>query len=128
MSTLYLLDTNILVHYVRGSVLQQQIELVHQLYLAPKVPLISYVTEAELRSLTIQFGWGATKRSQLGYLLATFRRIPIEESRIPEPSCSPPTKTSITSTASFSSASGLIPWLVNKRRKIHSVCQRPLTI
>lgn len=84
MLGLYLLDTNILVHYVRGSTLQQYIELTHQLYLTSDVPLISYVTEAEIRSLSLQFGWGTTKRSQLGYLLATFRRVPIEEPRILE--------------------------------------------
>ncbi|MBB6051316.1 type II toxin-antitoxin system VapC family toxin [Armatimonas rosea] len=84
MAALYLLDTNILVHYVRGGALQQQIEQSYQLYLTPEVPLISYVTEAELRSLAIQFGWGPAKRTQLSYLLGTFRRIPIEEPQILE--------------------------------------------
>ena len=84
MPATLILDTNILVHYVRGDVLQQQIEATHQLYLAEEVPFISYVTVAELRSLAIQFGWGVTKRVQLNYLLATFRHIPIEEPRILE--------------------------------------------
>lgn len=84
MNPLYLLDTNVLVHYVRGGALQQQIEQTHQLFVTPEVPLLSYVTDAELRSLAIQFGWGPTKRTQLGYLLATFRRVRIEEPGILE--------------------------------------------
>jgi tRNA(fMet)-specific endonuclease VapC len=81
-SPLYLLDTNILLHYVRQSKLQRQIEDTFQLLMTPTVPLISYVTEAEIRSLAQQLGWGATKMNQLGFLLSTFDIIPIDWSGI----------------------------------------------
>lgn len=76
---LYLLDTNILVHYVRRDKVQEKIEAQCSLLLTPVVPLISYVTEAEIRSLGIQFGWGAVRMNQLGFVLSLIRRVPISE-------------------------------------------------
>ena len=58
MSTLYLLDTNILIHLIRNDELGERIrELYNPLLIAP-CPLISLVTDGEIRSLAFQFGWG----------------------------------------------------------------------
>jgi predicted nucleic acid-binding protein len=76
---LYLLDTNILVHYVRGDRVQRHVEATCHLLMTPTVPLISYITEAEVRSLAVQFGWGTARTNQLVFLLATFPRVHIHE-------------------------------------------------
>ena len=78
---LYLLDTNILVHYVRGGFLKDQMEAAYSLMTADQAALISFVTEAEIRSLASQWGWGPLKLRELDFLLTLFRRIPIEDSQ-----------------------------------------------
>ena len=55
---LYLLDTNILVHLVRGDGIGQHIQADYAPTLLDPRPLISIVSEGELRSLTYQFHWG----------------------------------------------------------------------
>lgn len=42
------------------------------------VALISIVTEAEMKSLAIQFGWGDKKKRQLEKLLGFFLKVPIQ--------------------------------------------------
>lgn len=42
------------------------------------VALISIVTEAEMKSLAIQFGWGEKKKRQLEKLLGFFLKVPIQ--------------------------------------------------
>mgnify|MGYP002785455141 CR=1 FL=1 len=79
---LYLLDTNILVHYVRGGHVQQRIEAEYRLLATPEAPLLCYVSEAEIRSLAVQLGWEAVRLNQLGYLLTMVRRIHIHEPHI----------------------------------------------
>ena len=75
---LYLLDTNIVVHYVRRDALGQQIEAVYALLTTPTQPLVSIVTEGELRSLAQQWQWGAAKVRQLNFYLSLFRRVPLD--------------------------------------------------
>ncbi len=79
---LYLLDTNILVHYARRDRTQQQIEAQYRLMMVPDPPLICYVTEAEIRSLARQFGWGPNRISQMEFFLTLLRRVPIENDAI----------------------------------------------
>lgn len=55
MLPLYLLDTNILVHLVRGDAVGQHIRSKYSPALLEPRPLISIVTEGELRSLAYQF-------------------------------------------------------------------------
>lgn len=57
----YLLDTGILVHYVRQSKLYQQIELAENLSASDCMPLISVATQAEIISFGIQHNWGGKK-------------------------------------------------------------------
>ena len=75
---LYLLDTNILVRYVRRDALGQRIEAAYSLLTTPTIPLISIVTEGEIRSLAKQLNWGALKRQQMGFFLTTFSRVSLE--------------------------------------------------
>ena len=49
-----LLDTNILVHYVREDALSQVIEARYSLRVAKPAPIISVITEGELRALARQ--------------------------------------------------------------------------
>ena len=67
IAPLYLLDTNILVRYVRGDRVQRAIEDTYHLLMTPNPPLISYVTEAEIRSLAVQFGWGQPANEPVGF-------------------------------------------------------------
>ena len=66
MAVLYLLDTNILVHQVRRDACGERIRRLYSPLLAESRPLISIVTEGELRSLGFQLGWGKEKTDQAG--------------------------------------------------------------
>lgn len=73
----FLLDTNILVHYIRKSELLSDFEKKYQPFDNQNVALISIVTEAEMKSLAIQFGWGDKKKRQLEKLLGFFLKVPV---------------------------------------------------
>ncbi|MGH9835368.1 MAG: type II toxin-antitoxin system VapC family toxin [Blastocatellia bacterium] len=75
----YLLDTNILVHLVREDAIGQRLGDEYSLLLIQPPPMISDVTEGELRSLAIQWKWGERKRDQMEYLLSYFWRIAIND-------------------------------------------------
>lgn len=79
---LYIIDTNILVHYARRDTTQQRIEAEFGLMTTAEIPLISYVTEAEVRAMARRLGWGASRINQLGFILTLLRRVPIENSAI----------------------------------------------
>lgn len=74
----FLLDTNILVHYIRKPELLSDFEKKYQPFSNKNVVLISIVTIAEIRSLAIQFGWGEKKKQQLEKLLGYFLKVPIQ--------------------------------------------------
>lgn len=78
MDTLYLFDTNILVHLIREDLTGQHIKATYSPYLSDPKPFICVVSEGELRSLALQWAWGARKLDQMGFLLGFFRRVPIE--------------------------------------------------
>lgn len=67
---LYLLDTNILLAYVRRGDLFQRIEAAYALTSAVSVSGISIVTEGEIRALADEFSWGKAKREVMETLLA----------------------------------------------------------
>jgi hypothetical protein len=67
--TLYLLDTNILVAYVRAGPLGTWIESRYQLLKVPDKPVISVVSEGEVHSLAKHFQWGPAKYQQLRDML-----------------------------------------------------------
>ena len=65
----YLLDTNILVHLIRGDALGKAIETNFALAGSLSRCLISVVTVGEMYSLARQWGWGQKKLDQLQALL-----------------------------------------------------------
>ncbi len=74
---LYVLDTSILVHYIRDDALGQRIETTYSLLTTPTTPLISIVTEGEIRSLAIRRGWGPTRLRRLESWLGRFVSVPL---------------------------------------------------
>ena len=68
----YLLDTNILLAYVRWQALAQYIETTFQLGQQHPAPIISIVSEAEIRVLAEQNEWGAFKMRILEEKLLDF--------------------------------------------------------
>jgi len=82
--SLYFLDTNILVHLVRDSATGQYIKNKYSLLVVDPRPLISGVTEGELRSLAYQWKWGVQKREQMRFFLSFFWRVPIEKPEVYE--------------------------------------------
>lgn len=72
----YLLDTPILVHYIRRDSVMLRIEAEHSLLRQP-LTLISVVTEGEVRSLALKFGWGTDKLRRLHNLLDYHVIVPI---------------------------------------------------
>lgn len=77
-----ILDSNILLHYVRQNPLAEVIEVRYGLTTADPVPIISIVSEGELRALALQLAWGAQKRQRLEDLLDYFTIIPLPFSRV----------------------------------------------
>ena len=75
---LQLLDTNILVHYVREDFAWTQICQDYELLLVEPTPLISIVTAGEIRSLATQFDWGSSKRGRMEFALGYFKTVPVD--------------------------------------------------
>jgi tRNA(fMet)-specific endonuclease VapC len=82
MPSLYLLDTNILVHLVRRDRRGQEINASYRLLVVEPTPLVSIVTDGELRSLAYQFGWGEQLVGRAMFLLDFFVRYPIDAPEI----------------------------------------------
>ena len=78
MPGLYLLDTNILVHLVRGDSTGEEIKANYAPYTRDPKPLICAVTGGELRSLSLQFSWGPQKMDKMNFALDYFGNVPIE--------------------------------------------------
>jgi predicted nucleic acid-binding protein len=82
MATLFLLDTNILVHLVRGDATGEYLRAAYSPTMIEPRPLISIVTEGEVRSLTYQFRWGKSKVEQALFYLSYFKRVSIDQPEI----------------------------------------------
>ena len=65
----YLLDTNILVAYIRANALGRYVEETYGLQSSPFRPLICVVTVGEIRVLAAKWGWGEKKVQRMGKLL-----------------------------------------------------------
>lgn len=74
----YLLDTNILIHFVRSSVLWEKIENDLQPFAPGNNIHISAVTKGEILSFAKQYGWGKSKLEKLHKLLLPTSCIPID--------------------------------------------------
>ncbi len=84
MSPLYLLDTNIMVHLVRGDAVGQRLQSEYSLAFVDRSPLICGATEGEIRSLAYQFRWGTSRVKQSLFYLAYFKRVSIDQQEIYE--------------------------------------------
>jgi len=76
--TIYLLDTNILVHYIRDSALARRIEATYSLRVQATGPIISVVTEGEIESLALQLNWGPQRLRRLRDLLGRLISVPLD--------------------------------------------------
>lgn len=77
----FLLDTNVLVHYARGSEVAQTIENTYCFRKAPFKPLICSVTLGELRAFAYGRTWGPEK---LEALAAIVRELVVVDIHAPE--------------------------------------------
>lgn len=74
----YILDTNILVHFVRADDVWTRIRQQYRLLTLEPKPLISVVTAAELRSLALLHEWGIRKLDQMEFALGYFEEVFID--------------------------------------------------
>jgi tRNA(fMet)-specific endonuclease VapC len=79
---LYLLDTNVLVHFVRASEVWGRVRDRYRPLTADPRPVVSVVTAGELRSLALQWKWGEKKLDQMEYALGFFDVLTIHEPRV----------------------------------------------
>jgi predicted nucleic acid-binding protein len=70
----FVLDTGIILGYVRGAGYAEYVEKKYRLFSPPNIPLISIVSKGEIYSLAVQRDWGGGKLTLLGELL---RKLPV---------------------------------------------------
>ena len=70
----FVLDTGIVLGYVRAAGYAEYVEKKYGLFNPPNIPLISIVSKGEIYSLAIQFQWGTGKLKTLDELL---RKLPV---------------------------------------------------
>lgn len=68
----YLLDTNILLLYLRDKHLSTIIDTLYQPLESPHIPLISVVSVGEIKSIALQNNWGEDKQRKLTQFLKQF--------------------------------------------------------
>lgn len=79
---LHLLDTNVVVQYIRGNDLSRLIESRFNLLHRTQPPLISVVSIGELESLARQWNWGPRKRRELEDMLRGLVVVDISSSEV----------------------------------------------
>lgn len=80
--SLFVLDTGILVGYIRGAGYAEYVEKRFRVNEPPNIPVISIVTKGEIYSLAAQFRWGERKRSELDGLLRRLSFVDISSDQI----------------------------------------------
>jgi predicted nucleic acid-binding protein len=65
----FVLDTNILLHYIRKSKTAQEVDVLYSPLTAGNEPFVSVVSVGELESIALQNKWGERKKKQLAELL-----------------------------------------------------------
>ncbi|HEW97483.1 MAG: hypothetical protein DRR16_09075 [Candidatus Parabeggiatoa sp. nov. 3] len=65
LDDLILLDTNIILQFIRKNRVGQQLESDYQFRSRPNCSLISCVTKGEMYALAMKFGWGEEKKAYL---------------------------------------------------------------
>lgn len=77
-----LLDTNIIVHFVRNSKLWSRIRNAYEPFTRERTPIYSVVSDGELRSLAMQRDWGHQKLDQIDFCKGFFNAHTIETRRL----------------------------------------------
>lgn len=72
-----ILDTNVFVHAVRGSITWQRIKALRDPLMAEPHPRYSVVTEGEVRALALVRQWETAKVEQANFLLGYFDRFDV---------------------------------------------------
>lgn len=80
----FLLDTSVVLHYARRSLVFDAIEATHHLTQTRFQPLVCVVTLGEIRALAYYRGWGAARLSALEAFLSGLVCIDINDPRIIE--------------------------------------------
>lgn len=80
----FILDTGIILGYLRGSKYADYVEQKFEVSSPPNIGLISIVTVGELYSLALQLGWGDEKRKKLSDLLKIIPNVDISNDLIIE--------------------------------------------
>lgn len=70
------LDTNILVHWMRGKDAGEKLKADYRLGERRPRPILPLVVKGEIKSLALQFGWGEAKHEALDGLL---RELPVAD-------------------------------------------------
>lgn len=65
----YLLDTNILLLYLRNQKTKQHIDQIYQPFQLPNIPIISVVSKGEIKSIGLKNRWGVSKLDALDEFL-----------------------------------------------------------
>lgn len=78
----YLLDTSILLHYVRGSDVAKHIDEQYHPSEPPNYPVVSVVSLGEIYSLSFCRNWGSSKQDVLKRLLNAIPAVDINHSAI----------------------------------------------
>lgn len=79
---LFLLDTNILVGYIRAAGYAAYVEKKYNLFNPDNVSVISVVTVAEIKSLAFKFGWGIKKIEIMNDLIKKIPAVKIDSEQI----------------------------------------------
>ncbi len=79
-----ILDTNILLAYVRGRKLYERIEAQFSLTISNPAPIISIVSDGELRALALQFAWGEARMREVERQLSYCTTIPLPFANVVE--------------------------------------------
>src|SRR5438309_2117285 len=79
---IYLLDTNILLHLIRGKSTGAYIEATYQLRNQLYTPLICVVTHGEIWSLARQNAWEPPKRMALEIMLSNLVTVDINSGQV----------------------------------------------
>ena len=74
----FVLDTNILVYFIRNDEYIRQLDRQFSLFSAENAAFISIVSVGEIRSLAYQFGWGESKLKRMNYFLQALRPFPVD--------------------------------------------------
>ena len=80
----FILDTGILVGYIRGAGYAEYVEKRFEVSTPPNISVISVVTVGEIHSFAIQKGWGEKKKEQLRELLNKIPAADINDPKIIE--------------------------------------------